>query len=467
MHSSKRSWKLYPTTYRAAELQQIATWIRAGESGSLIGLAGAGKSNLLGFLFRQPHLMADLVGLPLEQFVLIQVDLNNLPTYDLATLFRLILRSVFEGRAGLSAPLQQGIEVLYRKVEASTDPFLCQSALREWLALAKESQARVVFIFDPFDVFCQTATTPMFDNLRGLRDSFKATLSYLFGLRRPVSYLRDPLQLGELYEVIDMHVCWLGAMNDSDSRWVISQAEQATQQAFSEETIAELIRLTGGYPALLRAASFWRATVAPVPNLADWEALLATEPSLQNRLRDMRLSLTGEEEATLFTLQQTLAQPVSPQQVESLRQIGQKYHTTLQVLQQKRLCQYTETGWQIFSPIVAHFIAHMEGVSAGRIRYEARSQRFWQGERELTHLSAKDIELLRHFMTHPLMVHSIDDLIDAAWVEDDSSGVSKEAVQQAIRHLRKQIEPNPAKPCYLLTEHRVGYRFFPEGAPQG
>jgi len=28
-----------------------------------------------------------------------------------------------------------------------------------------------------------------------------------------------------------------------------------------------------------------------------------------------------------------------------------------------------------------------------------------------------------------------------------------------IAQLRRKIEPNPANPVYILTEHRIGYRF--------
>ena len=56
------------------------------------------------------------------------------------------------------------------------------------------------------------------DNLRGLRDSFKTTLSYLIGLRHEVAYIRSPAELGELYEIVDTYQCWLGAMERDDAR---------------------------------------------------------------------------------------------------------------------------------------------------------------------------------------------------------------------------------------------------------
>jgi len=33
----------------------------------------------------------------------------------------------------------------------------------------------------------------------------------------------------------------------------------------------------------------------------------------------------------------------------------------------------------------------------------------------------------------------------------------------SIVQLRKKIEPDPAKPCFLLTVHGVGYRYQPTG----
>lgn len=467
MNGSSRNWKVFPATYRAREVKMMADWIRAGESGSLIGLAGAGKSNLLGFLCHQPEALAGYLGVDNSKLALIHVDLNNLPANDLATLFRVILRSLYEAGSSVPAGLRDDIETRYRKVEDKIDPFLSQSALREVVMLFRQRGMRLVLILDPFDQFCQHASTQVLDNLRGLRDSFKTTLSYIIGLRRQVGYMRDPLELGELYEIIDTHQCWLGSMEWDDARWVIGQVETATGKPFKDETVDEIINVTGGYPALLKPVSFWRSKTAMIPPASTWPSLLSVEPSIRNRLHDIRIGLTGEEESTLSILQATLAERESDNRTESLRQFEIKHCHTLKQLEEKRLCLKTGHHWQLFSPLFASYISKMEGVSAGRISFDLRTKSFWQGERKLSKLSTKDADLLEYFLSNPQSAHSTDDLIEAAWSEDDGRGVSKEAVQQAIRHLRKQIEPNPAKPCYLVTEHRIGYRFFPEGAPRG
>ena len=466
---SKRAWKNYPATYREQEIGILANWIRAGESGSVIGLPGAGKSNLLGFVSHRPDVLEEHLSNSSGEVAVILVDLNNMPNDDLATFFRVIIRSLFEAEPALRSideGLTTSIERLYRKVEDKSDPFLSQSALREAIVQFRQRNIRLVLVLDPFDQFCEAAPTQVLDNLRGLRDSFKATLSYLMGLRHEITYIRDPNELGELYEIVDTHQCWLGAMDVTDAQWVVGQVEAALDQDFDEAHIARLVEVTGGYPALLRAGSIWLAARRSVPDMAEWPDLLLAEPSIQNRLQDLRNGLTGEEEAVLSVLQEAWLISSARVRQESLRQIDEKYRHVLERLEQKRLCQKTDGEWQIFSCLFTNFVADMEGISAGKMRRDPTTDRFFVGDRELQGLSERDRRLLHHFIDQPRTAHTIDDLIEAAWPEDNSGGVSNEAVQQAIRHLRKQIEPNPAKPSYLVTERGAGYRFFAEGAPR-
>lgn len=414
---SKKDWRSYPVTYRAEALQTLADWIKAGESGSLIGLPGAGKSNLLGFLSHRPEVLHHYLPADFGRLVLVQVDLNNLPGDDLATFFRVILRSLYEVRSQLSSldeALASEVEQLYRKVEEKTDPFLSQSALREVLFGFRERQIRLVLVFDPFDQFCRLATTPMLDNLRGLRDGFKTTLCYIMGLRHEVTYLRSPVELGELFEIVDLHQHWLGAMNSEDARWVISQVEAATGQTFAAAQVEHLLDLTGGYPALLRAASLWLAKTAPLPGRERWVEVLLAESSIKNRLEDIRQGLTGEEEAALSVLQKAQALTSAKERQKSIQQISEKYQHVLTRLHRKSLCRKVGGEWQLFSPLFAQFVIEMEGVSSGQIRYDSQTRHFLVGEQVLAGLSERDRQLLKHFLDNPHKAHTVDDLIEAA-----------------------------------------------------
>ncbi len=484
--TSKRAWETYPSTYRAREIKTLAGWIRAGESSSIVGPAGAGKSNLLGFLCHQPEVIAKQ--LPFKS-ALVRVDLNNLPDRRLSTFYRIILRSLHEAQDQLAVTgdrLPVDVETLYRKIEDKTDPFLAQSTLREALFLFKKAETRLVLVLDPFDQFWRSAPTQMLDNLRGLRDGFKTTLSYIVGLRRELAYLRDPTQLHELHELLDTYRCWLGPMETEDARWVIEQVETATGQSFKEIQAERLIELTGGYPAMLKAAGLWLVKNWPGPeDLTTWKESLLAESSIQNRLKELWKGLSGEEQAALSALQ--LALISDKKSKKSLLQIEKKYELIFARLQAKNLCCKTEVcpelhperlpgqaadegrsrraGWRIFSPLLTQFIATVRGSGIGRIRYNHKEDRFFQGEEELIGLSEQDRKLLRHFVENSKIGYTVDNLIETVW--DAADGVSNWSVQQAIHQLRKKIEPVSGKPCYLVNERGAGYRFFPEGAPRG
>ena len=460
---------MYPHRYRARETDILAGWIRAGESGSIVGLAGAGKSNLLGFLcHRTEAITRQYEQQDLAKLALILVDLNDLPGDDSAAFYRTILRSLYEARtylATIEGSLFTTVRDTYRRVEEKTDPFLSQSALREALLAFREQDVRLVLVLDPFDRFCRAATTQVLDTLRGLRDSFKTSLSYLVGLRHELASVRDPAELGELYEILDTHLCWLGPMEREDARWVIAQVEEGVGHVFESQHVECLIDLTGGYPALVRATSLWLARASRVPEVAAWEERLLAAPSVHNRLKEMWMGLTGEEQAALTALGHALTAVSAQQRCGRVAQIEREHHHAFAQLRAKRLCTINETGLKTF-PLLARFAADLQGTASGRICHDRDTDRILRGTMELADMSAQDRRLLRHFLDHPAAVCTVDDLIDAAWTEYDSSGVTDAAVQQAIRHLRKQIEPDPSHPRYLVTERGLGYRFFPEGAPR-
>jgi two-component system KDP operon response regulator KdpE len=75
------------------------------------------------------------------------------------------------------------------------------------------------------------------------------------------------------------------------------------------------------------------------------------------------------------------------------------------------------------------------------------------------HLSPKEFELLLYFVRHPGKVLTHRTLLSAIW--GGNYVEQTEYLRVFIRHLRKKIEPTPAKPRHILTEPWIGYRFNP------
>jgi two-component system KDP operon response regulator KdpE len=74
-------------------------------------------------------------------------------------------------------------------------------------------------------------------------------------------------------------------------------------------------------------------------------------------------------------------------------------------------------------------------------------------------LSPKEFDLLVYFLRHPWKVLTHRMLLANTWGVDYTD--QTEYLRVFIRHLRKKIEPDPAKPRYILTDPWVGYRFNP------
>ncbi len=72
-------------------------------------------------------------------------------------------------------------------------------------------------------------------------------------------------------------------------------------------------------------------------------------------------------------------------------------------------------------------------------------------------LTPKEFDLLHYLATNANVPIAHAKLLQAVWGPDYGDQV--EYLRVFINQLRKKLEPNPAKPKYLLTEPWVGYRF--------
>jgi two-component system, OmpR family, KDP operon response regulator KdpE len=72
-------------------------------------------------------------------------------------------------------------------------------------------------------------------------------------------------------------------------------------------------------------------------------------------------------------------------------------------------------------------------------------------------LTPKEFELLRHLVSRGGKPVPHRELLQSVWGPD--YGDETDYLRVFINHLRKKIEPNPARPKYVLTEPWVGYRF--------
>ena len=249
------TWDAYPTDYRAQEVGTILAATRTGECVSVIGLSGAGKSNLLGFV-------AHTQSTPQRTFVLL--DSNQLPAPTAEALFTQLARTVAkvpEAEAAIS------LEAL--------------SALIDRRLGRPESS--LTLLLDRFDVLAASPTLAA--NLRALRDAYKYQLTFVTATRRP---LPSRTEFSELFYA---HEIWLGALAESDARWTVRRYAARHGLAWDATVENRLLEASAGYPSFLRAMC-----EAHAEGTALDLASLAVHPAVQQRIGEFLADQPTENE---------------------------------------------------------------------------------------------------------------------------------------------------------------------------
>ncbi len=102
-----------------------------------------------------------------------------------------------------------------------------------------------------------------------------------------------------------------------------------------------------------------------------------------------------------------------------------------------------------------------EVLAAGDITIDLQTRDVTVGTR-VVRLRPHEFDLLVHFARHPSVVLPYRALLAAVW--GPSVQLRPHYVRMCVAHLRRQIEPTPSQPQYLLTERFIGYRLEPHAS---
>lgn len=99
---------------------------------------------------------------------------------------------------------------------------------------------------------------------------------------------------------------------------------------------------------------------------------------------------------------------------------------------------------------------HKQSIHAGDLSIDA-SKRSVTLRGKGVDLTAKEFDLLWHFVQHPGQVFTRTQLLDSIWGYGHDG--YEHTVNSHINRLRTKIETNPSDPEYILTVWGVGYKF--------
>lgn len=431
--------------FRHKEVSQLVQLIEAGESASIIGMSGTGKSNLFNHLCAAETQDKYFAERPLP--IIVRVNFHFAPDFTDRSLYSLILEQLESLEPGEIQRLELPVEVNEQigwfhdsLLDARDDLLKVQRNFKQAIRLLLYgTNRRLVFLFDQFDDIYREAPAHFFANLRGLRELYKYRVSYLIFTRDMLPNLMesDPSR-EEFYELLASNLIGLTPYNKADSEALIRRVGERIQLSINDKQTKQLITQTGGHAGLLRAT--FLAVARQEAGAGDTVGLLAIS-GVQTETRKIWRSLSVQERKVLHTI-------VHGQQPSG--ELGE----TLQQLQIKGVIQ-KETN-TVFAPIFVSFVRQQDPIWERPLYLDEAARQLWVLGQAAPQLTSLEYRLFEALYDREGEVLNKDELIEAGWPAAQG-GVSDEALTAAMARLRRKVEPDSRNPRFLQNMRNQGY----------
>ncbi len=101
-------------------------------------------------------------------------------------------------------------------------------------------------------------------------------------------------------------------------------------------------------------------------------------------------------------------------------------------------------------------VAEPDKVDDSELRIDVRARRVWVAGKEVP-LRKKEFDLLAFLYLKKGQACSRNEIAENVWTEEKGI-VSEETIDSNIHRIREVIEPEPSKPCHIITLPRYGFR---------
>ncbi len=454
---------IHPITYRQELVEPLFARMYAGESCAIVGAASMGKSRLLHFLLRPDvatHYLTTLnAGTP-KPTLLLWIDSNRMAEFTAWGLHELLLTALVES-SGEQAATQSLREPLteWRKEAITTQNGLLAQRYVE-LALqvfCKEQELNVCFILDEFDEAYASLSSQALASLRALRDRHKYQISFLLFIRDHPRHLRNPSECEGFYELFSRSVLGLCPYTETDARRVIAQISARREHELTklqEQTIVELLRLSGRHPGLLTALIDGLATNPPVG--IPWAVWATAQPKVWEECRKIWRGLRRDER-TLLQQHVTGKQPPLIESDSLLLKgllVKETGHATTEADADEPLA--------LFSPLFHQYVREHQGEQEEGLRVDKETGTVWVNGRQTEVLTAKEYDLIAYLYGRLGEICDAEQIIATLYPGDDAFDVDPNTVAALVRRARTKIEPKPERPQYLINIRGRGYKLVDE-----
>lgn len=441
--------------FRQEEIERVFSHVQAGESVSVIGVSGVGKSNFFNHLL-DPNIQKHFLGKEENQYLLICINFHYLPDFSIRSVFSLFLDQLMlledkKEYHDIDEKIFEQIEHYHNLlINAENDLLKVQYyftlALRK---LLQNSQRRLVFLFDQFEGLFEAAESRLFRMLRGFREMYKYRLMYITFTRHDLFELAiydDDRE--EFYELLSTNIIGLKPYNERDAVDMINRITKRNQFILPDKSSDKLVVLSGGHAGLLRAILF---------------AVSSNYDILTNNIEELAQGLVENNNSIIECTK--IWKSITVEEQKAIAALSheadlQTVDASIQNLQLKGLL-IGESKKEIFSLVFQIFIQNQEDVFEKSLFFDKLTRRVWIFGNPMQSLTMQEFRLFSCLYEHLDQAVGKDELINAVWPEAKGN-VSDETLASAIYRLRKKIEPDPENLRFIHSEREYGYRLTSE-----
>ena len=438
---------LYPEDARFYEIDKLFGYVKEGNSCQLIGLPGAGRSDLLDLVAYNKRIRDKHLGDGQKNMLFIVVDFSEIRKRPLFDVMKFLFLSLTDSlrEQGL-AEEYKAVNDSFREALSFHDELVLFQELKQVVDfLALEKKLTLVFLFSRFEDYIPSVTNEFFANLRTLRNRAKYRFSVIFSVHRPLEVVLDPMLLSDFYEFVAGRLVYMQFHDAPTTDFWISYLGNLTGKSLSKTVKEEMLRLTGGYGRLTKLAIETLLALdeanLPAGRQGGVEGLLLEQKSIQVALNKMWLEFTPAEQSDI------LHNSFEDSMVDwYLEDCGLVKRNEIQI------------------PIFSSFVKSTQVVGAvetEKITYDENTNTIRKGGLVLSdNLTSSEFRLLRYLWQNQERVVERDEIISIVWSSVKSrAGITDQAVDQLIFRLRRKIEEDANKPVHLQTVKGRGFKF--------
>jgi DNA-binding winged helix-turn-helix (wHTH) protein len=432
---------------RAADLAYIRQSAADGACCSIVGVSNLGKSTLLRHL-------SDSSAPASTPGAFVYVDCNQMPERTARAFFIATWSALATALETRAPEMRQRVQPLYDEMADTSSIVTVALNFDEGFALALDRLPRpLVLCLDDFDEAYQHLEPQAFLNLRALKDRHGAALVYITATERELIRLTTTREQGEFYELIAPRVRFLRFWERDETRAFCQAFAARERVTFDEADLAFICDNADGHPGLVQAVCYALGAVtgAPVRDAHQDRVIhqivqqnLATDANVQSECEKIWCDLEPDERDALLHLRQADAQ------TQGERGLRNKF-----------IIRDGTEGPRVFARLFDDFVRRqklMRQPSARGVYVDTDAGDVWVDGKLSEALTDLEYRLLLFLYGRLDRVCDKYAIVEAVWGQDYVDKVDDARIEKLISRVRQKIEPEPARPQYLLSLRGRGYK---------